>query len=84
MMAHGNLQEVGADRLLLTQPVVENARNIIDLLLQRDVYEVINTLLQQADSIYLLGQDSQQRLASCCNRCPNQPEVAAVTSTVNV
>jgi hypothetical protein len=50
MTAHGNLQEVGADRLLLTQPVLENARNIIDLLLQRDVYEVIDTLSQQAGS----------------------------------
>ncbi|KAF6261684.1 hypothetical protein COO60DRAFT_1636661 [Scenedesmus sp. NREL 46B-D3] len=38
-IAHSSIKEVGADELLLTLPMVENARNIIDLCLQRGCFQ---------------------------------------------
>lgn len=62
-IAHNSIKEVGADELLLTLPMVENARNIIDLCLQRGCFQVnsvlsatwCSLLLQTSHHVHLRG-----------------------------
>jgi hypothetical protein len=39
------LEDVGAEHLLLTLPLVDNARNVIDAWLQRTTYQVRSVVL---------------------------------------
>lgn len=52
------LEELGADDLLLTGPVVDNPRNIMDTLLQQNAYQVSSAVLNHHDQtvwVELLG-----------------------------